>query len=158
MASPTIKVKTNIRMDTTLYDILNKNLFTFLYFLIDSIDFTLTKLGAYQYLFWHTFLVKLDFNKANFDKPIPMSVYRYSCEECIPITLRKKLQELSKQPFKNSFKNLNILLAAPEAGTNFLSLSFSFLMSNNLAKSWCSVIENCKIPSSIIAGRSIMAF
>ena len=102
---PTIKLNTNIRMDTTLYDILNKNLFTFLYFLIDSIDFTLTKLGAYQYLFWHTFLVKLDFNKANFDKPIPMSVYRYSCEECIPITLRKKLQELSKQPFKNSFKS-----------------------------------------------------
>jgi hypothetical protein len=101
----TIKQQTNIRMDTTLYDILNKNLFTFLYFLIDSIDFTLTKLGAYQYLFWHTFLVKLDFNKANFDKPIPMSVYRYSCEECIPITLRKKLQELSKQPFKPSFKS-----------------------------------------------------
>jgi hypothetical protein len=100
----TIKLDTNIRMDTTLYDILNKNLFTFLYFLIDSIDFTLTKLGAYQYLFWHTFLVKLDFNKANFDKPIPMSVYRYSCEECIPITLRKKLQELSKKPFTPSFK------------------------------------------------------
>ena len=96
--------ETNIKMDTTLYDILNKNLFTFLYFLIDSIDFTLTKLGAYQYLFWHTFLVKLDFNKINFDKPIPMSIYRYSCEECIPPALRKKLQELSKQPFKNSFK------------------------------------------------------
>ena len=32
--------------------------------------------------------------------------------------------------FKNSIKNLNILLAAPDAGINFLSLKLSFLESN----------------------------
>ena len=45
-----IVTQKGISMDEALYEILQKNLFKFLYFLIDSIDFTNTELGPQQYL------------------------------------------------------------------------------------------------------------
>jgi hypothetical protein len=60
--NPTVIAK-KIIIDEALYEILVKNLFKFLYFLIDNIDFTNTTSGFYQYLFWYSFLSKIDFKK-----------------------------------------------------------------------------------------------
>ena len=91
--------KKRITMNEELYGVLQKNLFKFLYFLIDSIDFTNTELGPQQYLFWYNFLKKVDLNERNYNLPVPKNKYRYSCSECIPPELRKKLIELS---YKNT--------------------------------------------------------
>jgi hypothetical protein len=61
-SNPVVKRK-GIMIDEALYEILVKNLFKFLYFLIDNIDFTNTTSGFYQYLFWYSFLSKIDFKK-----------------------------------------------------------------------------------------------
>jgi len=94
-----IVTQKGISMDEALYEILQKNLFKFLYFLIDSIDFTNTELGPQQYLFWYNFLKKVDLDEGNYELPVPKNKYRYSCSECIPPELRKKLRELS---YKNT--------------------------------------------------------
>jgi len=141
-----------IMIDEALYEILVKNLFKFLYFLIDNIDFTNTTSGFYQYLFWYSFLSKIDFKKktdtttnnvvspGNDDSPdgkdnvssatvavlasainenetisstqatindtksssTDIFSFSYSCDECMPIDLRKKLQYVSlyNKPYK----------------------------------------------------------
>jgi hypothetical protein len=61
-SNPIVREK-KIIIDEALYEILVKNLFKFLYFLIDNIDFTNTTSGFYQYLFWYSFLSKIDFKK-----------------------------------------------------------------------------------------------
>ena len=94
-------IKKNIKIDEALYEILVKNLFKFLYFLIDNIDFTNTSSGFYQYLFWYSFLSKVDFKKKINNKDEPennnqkLFSFSYSCDECMPELLRKKLQEVS---------------------------------------------------------------
>lgn len=87
----TVKAK-GILINTSLYSALQKNLFQFLYFLIDSIDFTQTNLGPTQYLFWYSFLKQIDFSNKNYNKYIPPGTYRYSSSKCIPIELRQLLQ------------------------------------------------------------------
>ena len=89
-------INKRVKIDAALYEVLVKNLFKFLYFLIDSIDFTNTALGPHQYLFWQTFLARIDFSTLNYTKTIEANTYRYSCAECIPNELRKKLRETSK--------------------------------------------------------------
>ena len=89
-------INKGVKIDEALYEVLVKNLFKFLYFLIDSIDFTNTALGPHQYLFWQTFLARIDFSTLNYSKTIEANTYRYSCAECIPNELRKKLRETSK--------------------------------------------------------------
>jgi hypothetical protein len=141
-----------IIIDEALYEILVKNLFKFLYFLIDNIDFTNTTSGFYQYLFWYSFLSKIDFKKktdtttnnvvspsnddildgkdnvssatvavlasainenetisstqATINETISSSPdifsFSYSCDECMPEELRKKLQYVSlrDKPYK----------------------------------------------------------
>ena len=74
-------------------------MYTFLYFLIDSITFEITQdVGSQHYLYWYTFLLKVDFSRtSDYSKPIPSTKYRYSCKACIPSdTLRKKLITLDK--------------------------------------------------------------
>ena len=100
-----------IVIDTTIYNVLQKSLYKFLYFLIDSIDFTMTDLGPEQYTFWHSLLSKIDFDEKNYGQPIVANVYRYSCVECIPKELRKALLKESKEPRGNpkplvNFKNV----------------------------------------------------
>jgi hypothetical protein len=85
----------NIEKDEKLYGELQKNLYTFLYFLIDSINFKIADdVGPQHYLYWYTFILKVDFSKdSEYDKPIPTDKYRYSCIACIPSdTLRKKMR------------------------------------------------------------------
>ena len=90
--------KNNIAIDNKLYGALQKNLYTFLYFLIDSINFRINDdVGLQHYSYWHTFLLKVDFSKVDFSGnsavPIPPTKYRYSCKECIPSdTLREKMR------------------------------------------------------------------
>ncbi len=76
----------NIVMDDKLYGELQKNLYTFFYFLIDSIKFKITyDVGPQHYSYWYTFLSKVDFSsESNYDEPIPTDKYRYSCKACIP--------------------------------------------------------------------------
>ena len=106
-----------IKMDEALYEILQKNLFKFLYFLIDSIDFTNTELGPQQYLFWYNFLKKVDLDEDNYELPVPKNKYRYSCSECIPPELRKKMIELS---YKNTgYENIVNLEEVGGATTMF---------------------------------------
>jgi hypothetical protein len=78
--------KNRITIDAKLYDELEKNLYTFLYFLIDSITFEITRgVREQHYLYWRTFLSKVDFNKnSDYNSAIPPTKYRYSCIECIP--------------------------------------------------------------------------
>jgi len=92
-----IVIKKGIKKDEKLYGELQKNLYTFLYFLIDSISFTITTdVGPQHYLYWYTFILKVDFDKdskSKYDEPIPTDKYRYSCIECIPSdTLRNKMR------------------------------------------------------------------
>ena len=96
----------NIVRNATLYDILQKNVFKFLYFLIDNINFTADNLGAVQYSFWVSFLKQIDFSDNNYDKFLSPNSYRYSCAECITAELRKLLQD----PGSNNYQkviNLN---------------------------------------------------
>jgi hypothetical protein len=96
----------NIVRNATLYDILQKNVFKFLYFLIDNINFTADNLGAVQYSFWVSFLKQIDFSNKNYDKFLSPNSYRYSCAECITDELRKLLQD----PGSNNYQkviNLN---------------------------------------------------
>jgi len=97
--SNSIVIYNNIKIDNVLYGVLQKNLYTFFYFLIDSITFEITEhVGSQHYLYWYTFLLKVDFSRgSDYSKPIPSDKYRYSCKECIPLdTLRKKLITLDK--------------------------------------------------------------
>ena len=89
-----------IEMDSSLYEILVKSLFTFTYFLIDNIDFTSKISGIDQYKFWYAFLSRIDFS--NTEATRKGCIYKYSCKECIPKELRAKLQELSisGKPYK----------------------------------------------------------
>ena len=102
--NPIVTTK-EIHIDEALYEILVKNLFRFLYFLIDNIDFTNTNSGFYQYLFWYSFLSKIDFKKKDEEQNekkedtkknnLKLFNFSYSCDECMPELLRKKLQEVS---------------------------------------------------------------
>ena len=102
--NPIVTTK-EIHIDEALYEILVKNLFRFLYFLIDNIDFTNTNSGFYQYLFWYSFLSKIDFRKKDEEQNekkedtkknnLKLFNFSYSCDECMPELLRKKLQEVS---------------------------------------------------------------
>jgi hypothetical protein len=88
-------IKQDIKKDEKLYGELQKNLYTFLYFLIDSINFKIADdVGPQHYLYWYTFILKVDFSKGSeYDKPIPTDKYRYSCIDCIPSeTLRNKMR------------------------------------------------------------------
>ena len=87
----------NLAIDVDIYGSLQKSLYKFLYFLIDSIDFTMTGLGQQQYSFWYKLLLKIDFNEANYNKAIQANEYRYSCGECIPSDLREALIDESKK-------------------------------------------------------------
>ena len=60
--------------------------------------------------------------------------------------------------FKNSAKNLNILEAAPDAGTNFSNLKFDLLASKKSDLLWKSFSESFKIPLDTIAGSNKIAF
>ena len=87
--------KKEIILDQALYDILKKNLYTFFYFLIDSINFEINaSVGSQHYIYWYSFMQKVDFNKySDYNKAIPSNRYRYSCKECIPnATLREKMR------------------------------------------------------------------
>jgi hypothetical protein len=89
-----IVIQNKITINNTLYGVLQKNLYTFLYFLIDSITFEITEnVGPQHYLYWLTFISKVDFSRASdYSLPIPSTSYRYSCKECIPSeTLRNKM-------------------------------------------------------------------
>ena len=115
-----IVIEKGIKKDEKLYGELQKNLYTFLYFLIDSISFTITTdVGPQHYLYWYTFILKVDFSKVSeYDKPIPTDKYRYSCIECIPSdTLRNKMRtKLDKKlvtldiPSKKTKNNTDDLL------------------------------------------------
>lgn len=85
--------KKQIVRNTTLYDILQKNVFKFLYFLIDNINFTADNLEAVQYSFWVSFLKQIDFSDKNYHEPLSPNSYRYSCAECITDELREKLRD-----------------------------------------------------------------
>jgi hypothetical protein len=89
-------VKDNkIAIDNKLYSALQKNLYTFLYFLIDSINFRINDdVGLQHYSYWHTFLLKVDFSgNIDYTSSLPSTKYRYSCIECIPSdTLREKMR------------------------------------------------------------------
>ena len=87
-----VKDKQIVR-NATLYDILQKNVFKFLYFLIDNINFTADNLEAVQYSFWVSFLKQIDFSDKNYHEPLSPNSYRYSCAECITDELRKLLQD-----------------------------------------------------------------
>jgi len=96
----------NIVRNATLYDILQKNVFKFLYFLIDNINFTADNLGTVQYSFWVSFLKQIDFSDKNYDNFLSPNSYRYSCDDCITEELRKLLQD----PGSNNYQkviNLN---------------------------------------------------
>lgn len=82
-----------IQKNATLYAILQKNLFKFLYFLIDNINFTDNNLGPVQYSFWHSFLKQIDFSESSYSEELSPNKYRYSCAECIPNELREKLRD-----------------------------------------------------------------
>jgi len=100
-----VKGKQIVR-NATLYDILQKNVFKFLYFLIDNINFTADNLGAVQYSFWVSFLKQIDFSDKNYGNFLSPNSYRYSCAECITDELRKLLQD----PGSNNYQkviNLN---------------------------------------------------
>ena len=87
--------KKEIILDQALYDILKKNLYTFFYFLIDSINFEINaSVGSQHYIYWYSFMKKVDFSKDSvYSKAIPSNRYRYSCKECIPnATLREKMR------------------------------------------------------------------
>jgi hypothetical protein len=96
----------NIVRNATLYDILQKNVFKFLYFLIDNINFTADNLGAVQYSFWVSFLKQIDFSDKNYDKFLSPNSYRYSCAECITDELRKLLQDPGSNDYQKVI-NLN---------------------------------------------------
>jgi len=96
----------NIVRNATLYDILQKNVFKFLYFLIDNINFTADNLGAVQYSFWVSFLKQIDFSDKNYGKFLSPNSYRYSCAECITDELRKLLQDPGSNDYQKVI-NLN---------------------------------------------------
>lgn len=84
-----------IKIDPALVGVLQANLYKFLYFLIDNIDFTLQNLGAMQYVFWAGFLSKIDFNTYETDDQNRDydGKYRYSHKKCIPDKLRLNLRK-----------------------------------------------------------------
>lgn len=98
--------KKQIVRNTTLYDILQKNVFKFLYFLIDNINFTADNLEAVQYSFWVSFLKQIDFSDKNYHEPLSPNSYRYSCAECITDELRKLLQDPGSNDYQKVI-NLN---------------------------------------------------
>jgi hypothetical protein len=110
-------VKDNeIAIDNKLYGALQKNLYTFLYFLIDSINFRINDdVGLQHYSYWHNFLLKVDFSgNSDYTSSIPSTKYRYSCIECIPsdtlrekmrTTLEKKYVTLENQWFISTIKS-----------------------------------------------------
>ena len=98
--------KKQIVRNTTLYDILQKNVFKFLYFLIDNINFTTDNLEAVQYSFWVSFLKQIDFSDKNYHEPLSPNSYRYSCAECITDELRKLLQDPGSNDYQKVI-NLN---------------------------------------------------
>ena len=100
-----VKEKQIVR-NTTLYDILQKNVFKFLYFLIDNINFTADNLEAVQYSFWVSFLKQIDFSDKNYGEPLSPNSYRYSCAECITDELRKLLQDPGSNDYQKVI-NLN---------------------------------------------------
>ena len=100
-----VKEKHIVR-NATLYDILQKNVFKFLYFLIDNINFTADNLGAVQYSFWVSFLKQIDFSDKNYDDLLSPNSYRYSCAECITDELRKLLQDPGSNDYQKVI-NLN---------------------------------------------------
>lgn len=100
-----VKAK-NIVRNATLYDILQKNVFKFLYFLIDNINFTADNLGAVQYSFWVSFLKQIDFSDKNYGNFLSPNSYRYSCAECITAELRKLLQDPGSNDYQKVI-NLN---------------------------------------------------
>lgn len=105
-------VKANkIAIDNKLYGALQKNLYTFLYFLIDSINFRINNdVGLQHYSYWHTFLLKVDFSgNSDYTKPIPATKYRYSCKECIPSdTLREKMRTTLEKKYVTLEKHFTI--------------------------------------------------
>lgn len=100
-----VKAKQIIR-NATLYDILQKNVFKFLYFLIDNINFAADNLGAVQYSFWVSFLKQIDFSNKNYGNFLSPNSYRYSCAECITDELRKLLQDPGSNDYQKVI-NLN---------------------------------------------------
>jgi hypothetical protein len=100
-----VKAK-NIVRNATLYDILQKNVFKFLYFLIDNINFEADDLGAVQYSFWVSFLQQIDFSDEKYGEFLSPNSYRYSCAECIPDELRKLLQDPGNNDYQKVI-NLN---------------------------------------------------
>lgn len=103
--------KNKIAIDNKLYGALQKNLYTFLYFLIDSINFRINNdVGLQHYSYWHTFLLKVDFSgNSNYMDPIPPTKYRYSCIECIPSdTLREKMRTTLEKKFVTLEKHFTI--------------------------------------------------
>jgi hypothetical protein len=96
-----VKAK-EIAIDNKLYGALQKNLYTFLYFLIDSINFRINDdVGLQHYSYWHTFLLKVDFSgNIDYTSSLPSTKYRYSCIECIPSdTLREKMRTTLKKKY-----------------------------------------------------------
>ena len=129
-----------IEMDSSLYEILVKSLFTFTYFLIDNIDFTSKISGVDQYKFWYAFLSRIDFSKTEATRK--GCIYKYSCQECIPDELRAKLQELSisGKPYKRIIDFDDVFdTTVPKKISGFMS--FASGTANRAAKLGTSITD-----------------
>ena len=139
-----------IQKNATLYAILQKNLFKFLYFLIDNINFTDNNLGPVQYSFWHSFLKQIDFSDKNYHEPLSPNSYRYSCAECITDELRKLLQDPGSNDYQkvinlNTNKDSMITIASK-------TLTFDRRKSTDLLSVFCDeeMLIKCRNNNDII--------
>lgn len=121
-------VKANeIAIDNKLYSALQKNLYTFLYFLIDSINFRINDdVGLQHYSYWHTFLLKVDFSgNIDYTSSLPSTKYRYSCIECIPSdTLRERMRTTLKKKYV-TLENQWMIISTIESIPGKVRSSFS---------------------------------
>lgn len=148
MKNPTIGISKN----PITWNVVQENLYKFLFYLIEQVDFSLENLGEKQYPFFNALFMRMDFSRDG-KSTSPMVIFKYSTPDCAPVEKPTEnsggIISWAKTQISKRLKPSTHMLLKAIAHNNVLCTNYNDIIIRFLELKIKTLLQNPKIKRKI---------
>jgi len=141
-----------ISKNPVTWNVVQENLYKFLFYLIEQVDFSLENLGEKQYPFFNALFMRMDFSRNGKSKS-PMVIFKYSTPDCAPdnapIENSSGIINWAKTQISKRLKPSTHMLLKAIAHNNVLCTNYNDIIIRFLELKIKTLLQNPKIKRKI---------